>query len=123
MCSVELLNYKSTCDRSQEVTIGTRSRRRLSTVSSNDMVEILSPRRSKREKRLVFSNFKPSEINKQAYSTSTSHMFVTTDSDVSIAFMLYITFIIQTRSLRICQNSWFKYFSLLRISCLFRSKL
>ena len=53
-------------------------------MSSNDMVELLSPRRSKREKRLVFSNFKPSEINKQAYSTTTSHVFMATDSDVSI---------------------------------------
>ena len=78
--------------RSQEPTTNTRSsRRRLSTVSSNDMMELLSPRRSKREKRLVFSNFKPSEIKKQAYSSASSHVFMATDSDVSITtFALYI---------------------------------
>ena len=60
-------------------------------MSSNDMVELLSPRRSKREKRLVFSNFKPSEINKQAYSTTSSHVFMATDSDVSIVIIcIYI---------------------------------
>ena len=58
-------------------------------MSSNDMMDILSPRRSKREKRLVFSNFKPSEIKKQAYSSTTSHMFMATDSDVSVAINLY----------------------------------
>ena len=78
------------CIRLQESTTGTRSRRRLSTVSSNDMMEMLSPRRSKREKRLVFSNFKPSEINKQAYSSATSHVFMATDSDVSTTVGIYV---------------------------------
>jgi len=47
------------------------------------MMELFSPRRSKREKRLVFSNFKPSEMKKQVYNSTTQHVFMATDSDVS----------------------------------------
>lgn len=59
----------------------TGARRRLSTVSNSEMMILSSPRRSKREKRLVFSNFKPSEMQKQVYSTE-QHVFVASDSEV-----------------------------------------
>ena len=67
----------------------TGARRRLSTVSNSEVMEILSPRRSKREKRLVFSNFKPSEMKKQVYS-SAQHVFVATDSEVCSTLCVFV---------------------------------